>query len=569
MSIDDLDPKETHGTGTTDVPDSEGVVTLNTEVVSTELNDASAAEVIKNAAYQPTPSEDVFDRADDSAQRYLEESELPPPLAEEPKEIFVPEQAPVDFKLERRVCGEATENLASIISYIQENFNTINKVFENNSQLLEAMHNGELTSSKHSLEWLGHLFSGLNNISLDSAPNGATTRKDSTWRQGVYDNGGNAMRPGRPEQDYDRTKQNSKEAALAYLSYKSGMGGNYEAFLPDSGIWVRLRRPALGEIIAMQTELQAIKVQLGNDTKGLAFSHAGFRMIDAVTDLAINCIVHSNRKYTTPSDLEFDISIFDETILHHALAAVMYPDGFNYSVPCIADPDTCNNVIKFKMNMSNMVWFDNAVFTTEQRKFIAKRFSPGSDDDFKAYRDSFTIGNSKVVWLGEVGIKLSPPSIAKRRESARIWYDTLIEMSKGAFNESPDGDQRYEYIRRLQQATKATQYSHWVEAIYLKNEDALTLDEQLFSDDPELILEFISSTVSEKQYFETFMEAVNQYSNESIIAIVALPSHNCTKCNSPQGIAFNERLPHLVPLDLLATFFTLAAQRVIQSGVKT
>lgn len=497
--------------------------------------------------------------------------DLPPSLEVPEKELFKPDQKFVHFSQERKASGAPLKDTRAIMSIIQESYRNVNKVLERNGALLEAMHSGELVTNEHDDIWLAHLFAGLGHLSLDETPVGATERGESHWRDGISVPGQERLvRPGRPAQAYDRSKKNSKEAALAYLSYKAGLGGNYEAFLPHSGIWVRLRRPSLGEIVAMQTELQSLRVKLGNDTKGLAFSHANFRMLDAVTDLAVNCIVASNRQFATPSDLEQEMSIFDESLLHHALAAVMYPDGFNYSVPCIADPDKCNGVTEFKMNMSNVVFFDDAVFTQDQRRFIAKQFKPATEEEFKAYREAFTIGNATVKWFdsasdsGEsqgVGIKIAPPSIAKRRISAKLWYDTLIEMSKGAFNESPDGNQRYEYIRRLQHATKATQYSHWVEAIYLKDDEATSLDDQFFTDDQEIIMDFISSTISEHEYFDRFVDSVNAYSNDTIIGLCALPSHNCPECKSPQGLTYNERLPHLVPLDMLATFFTLAGQR--------
>lgn len=516
---------------------------------------------------------DAFDKEDGYTNEFHEpdngdvftpvDSELPPSLEVPEPELFVPDQPKVNFTQERRASGEPIKDTAPVMSIIQESYKNVNQVLERNDALLTAMHAGQLVTDEHDELWMAHLFAGLNHIELENTPVGATERPESHWRDGVTLTGApKLMRPGRPQQRFDRNKRNSKEAALAYLNYKAGLGGNYETFLPHSGIWVRLRRPSLSEIVAMQTELQSLRLKLGNETKGLAFSHASFRMLDAVTDLAINCVVASNRQYNTPTDLEEEMSIFDESLLHHALAAVMYPDGFNYSVPCIADPDNCNGVTQFKMNMSNIVFYDDAVFTQEQRRFIAKQFTPGSDADFKAYRDAFSVGGTKIQWLDDIGIRLAPPSIAKRRASAKIWYDTLIEMSKGAFNESPDGNQRYEYIRRLQHATKATQYSHWIEAIYERDDEAANLEDQMFTDDQDIIIDFISSTISEHEYFERFVEGVNNFANEAIIGLCALPSHNCTECNKPQGIAYNERLPHLVPLDMLATFFTLAAQRV-------
>lgn len=517
--------------------------------------------------------DDQFDKDDNYTNEFVaspESNGMPPSLdvpEVEPEVLWTPPQKEQNFQHERKAAGTPIEGEKAIISYVRENFETLNAVLERNNELLESMRQGELVNGNTDVKWLAALISGLQNISLDAAPSGALYREGSFWRDGCsVPNNQKLVRPGRPSQIYEKGKRQSKESALAYLSYRSGMGGTYETFLPHSGIWIRLRRPSLGEVVAMQTELQSIRVQLGNDTKGLAFSHASFRMLDAVTDLAMSCVTASNRQYKTPSDLESEISIFDECILHHALASVMYPDGFNYSVPCIADPRSCSGVNEFKMNMSNIVNYDDSVYTNEQRKFIAKRLEGQPEDAFTEYRKAFSLGSPKVVWLGDVGIKLSPPSVAERRIAAKLWYDTLIEMSSGAFNESPEGNQRFEYIRRLQSATKATQYAHWVSAIYLKDEEAVDFEDQLFTDDPEIIMEFISSTISEHEYFDRFVDKVNEFANDSIIGVIAVPSHNCPECKSPQGIAFNERLPHLVPLDMLSTFFTLAARKVSHQG---
>ncbi len=526
-------------------------------------------------------TQDQFDQDDNYRNEFMEPPRIPEfpadvapvPDALEPEgeEPWTPEFPAQNFVAERSDAGTPIEGEDPIMSYVRESFSTINKVLERNNELLEAMRTGQMTNSNTDIRWLATLITGLNNIDLNDAPVGALSRAGSRWTDGVapiegWEHGGpKLVRAGRPAQKYARGQRQSKEAALAYLSYRSGMGGTYETFLPHSGIWVRLRRPSLGEVVAMQTELQSLRVQLGNDTKGLAFSHANFRMLDAVTDLAVSCITASNRQYKTPADLESEISIFDESILHHALATVMYPNGFNYSVPCIADPSSCNGVTDFKMNMSNVIWYDDSVFTKEQRKFIAKRLTPSTEDEFAEYRKQFSIGNPKIFWLNDIGIKIAPPSVAERRIAAKLWYDTLIEMSQGAFNEPPEGERRLEYIKRLQTATKATQYAHWVSAIYLKdegNEDIVDIEDLLFTDDAEIIMEFISSTISEHEYFDAFVEQVNAFSNESIIGVVAMTSHNCPVCEKPQGVAFNKRLPHLVPIDMLATFFTLAARRV-------
>lgn len=479
------------------------------------------------------------------------------------REIYIPEQTAVNFLNERKPFSEAIPDKDPVLAFIRENPNTIANVLNRCNDVLTAMHEGRYAETDRDKRWLAAIVSGMKHTSLEESPNGAFEREGSYWRDGIEDPAqAKLTRPGPPKQANDRSRKTSKENQLAYLNSRSGQGGTYESFLPRSGLWVRMRQPTLDELVTLQTELQALKLNLGAETKGASYSHADFLMLDLITTLALQCVIGSNKTFNTPADLEHEITLFDEPLLHHGLAATLYPGGFNYCNPCIADPDVCSAVETWKMNMSNIIYYDNSVFNAEQKKFIAKRFHPASDADFETYRTSFGTGNPEVIWLDNIGLKLAEPTVASRRMSGKQWYDGLVEMSQGVFNEPPHGNSRLAYIRKLKDATTATQYSHWVTAIYDKDEDAVDFEDQLFSDDPELILEYMKGTLSTPEYSERFATAVANYCNKSIIGIVGLVSHNCSVCSTPQGVAFNTRLPHIVPIDMVITFFTLAGRKV-------
>lgn len=488
------------------------------------------------------------------------------PLQYIDREIFVPKQNFVNFSNERKPFVAPIPDTNPLLAFIRENPNTIIDVLNRCNDVLKAMQEGKMAESDRDQKWLAAISSGMRHTSLENAPYGALERAGSYWQDGIDVGNERLERPGAPQQVNDRSRKVSKEAQLAYLNSRSGQGGSFETFLPRSGIWLRMRQPTLDELVTLQTELQALKLTLGAETKGASYSHADFIMLDLITNLALQCVIGSNKSFNTPADLEHEITLFDEVALHHGLAATLYLDGFNYSNPCIADPDKCSAVTTFKMNMANIIYYDNSVFSADQKRFIAKRFQPATDDDFKAYREAFAIGNAKVVWLGDIGLKLAEPTIATRKVSGQQWYDGLIEMSQGVFNEPPHGNSRLAYIQKLKKSTIATQYSHWVQAIYDRDEKALTLEEQLFSEDPELILEYMKGTLSTPEFSERFADAIVNFSNESVIVIVGLVSHNCEVCDSPQGKAFNERLGHISPIDMVITFFTLAGRKVAHLG---
>lgn len=492
-----------------------------------------------------------------------QEESLEPEVPVE-RSIYVPDQKPVNFKQERAPSGPALEDQNAVLAFIRENPNTITRVLDRCNDILKALQEGKMAESDRDKRWMAALISGMQHTNLEKTPYGAVEREGSLWQDGIEVEGQpRLVRPGAPKPINDKTRKTSKENQLAYLNYRSGNGGTFESFLPRCGIWVRMRQPTLDELVTLQTELQALKLNLGAESKGASFSHADFMMLDLVTNLALSCVIGSNKSFNTPADLEHEITIFDEPVLHHGLAATLFPGGFNYSNPCIADPDVCSAVETWKMNMANIVYYDNSVFSQDQKKFIAKRFSPATDEDFAEYRKAFAIGAPRVIWLDNIGLKLAEPSVAARKASAQGWFDGLIEMSQGVFNEPPHGSNRLAYIQKLKNATTATQFSHWVTAIYDMDEDAVEFEDQLYTDDPDLILEYMKSTLSAPQFIDRFQDAITEYCNQSIIGVVGLVSHNCPTCNTEQGRSFNERLPHIVPIDTVTTFFTLAARKVL------
>lgn len=480
------------------------------------------------------------------------------------REIYVPDQKAVSFSNERKPTGDAIPNENPVLAFVRENPNTITAVLERCNDVLKAMQEGRMANSPRDQKWLAAIISGMSHTGLDKIQSEALERVGSYWRDGIeIDGQERLLRPGPPKQINDKTRKTSKETQLAYLNSRSGQGGTYESFLPRSGLWIRQRQPTLDELVTLQTELQALKLNLGAETKGASYSHADFLMLDLITDLALQCVIGCNKSFNTPADLEHEITLFDETILHHGLASTLFPGGFNFSNPCIADPDVCSAVTTFKMNMSNIIYYDNSLFSTEQKKFISKRFSPATAEELKAYRDGFSIGNARVIWLGDIGLKLAEPTIAARKSSGKQWFDGLVEMSQGVFNEPPHGNNRIAYIQKLKNATTATQYSHWVTAIYDKDEDAVDFEDQLFTEDPDLILEYMKGTLSTPAYSDRFAEAVGDFCKDSLISVIGLVSHNCEQCDTEQGKAFNERFPHIVPIDMVTTFFTLAGRKVL------
>ncbi|MFO5452868.1 hypothetical protein ACLBO7_30385, partial [Klebsiella pneumoniae] len=69
-----------------------------------------------------------------------------------------------------------------------------------------------------------------------------------------------------------------------------------------------------------------------------------------------------------------------------------------------------------------------------------------------------------------------------------------------------------------------------------------------------------------QDYLDGFINAVSNFIDSQLIGMIAITSWNCPVCESPAATKFKERFPHLIPLDMLSTFFPLAASKPNRMG---
>lgn len=481
---------------------------------------------------------------------------------ETPTEVepFTPSQKKVNYTIERPVDSEKLPAGVAIIAFMRENPETFEEILARHGQLFQSIEGGELVTDKQTLLWLETLQNAIEHSDTHTTPRRATEREGADWRQ-FFMHDGSKIGPTRPK--IVLSDKPSKSDVLALLTRKSGMGATHEFPMPHTGIWVRLRRPSNIEIADMIQRLQNIAVRLGRETKGQGFSNRIAVYNNALTELALQCITYTNMVATTPADIEHRLSALDEPLLHHALATTMYPGGFNYRHACVSDPSKCTHVEEAKLDMFSLTWFDVTQLNTRQRDMLRIRWSRQlRNEELDQYTNDTTLGRRPIKWFDNIGVRLRVPSIAERRDAGSRWIDGVVDITHNAFNEAPGDAGRNAYISRLGALTGARQYTHWVDAIYLREEGADA--EELLTEDEEIIDSYLSDVMSDKKFAAAFEATVLEFIDEVILAMVAIPSWNCPICTSEMAKTFHERFDHLIPLDVVSTFFTLAGQRVNQ-----
>lgn len=479
---------------------------------------------------------------------------------EVPLEPFTPSQRKVNFKIERPVDSEKIPATLPLIALMRENPRALEQVIAVHQNFFARIEGGDIATVQQDLDWLQSIQEGMEHTDTHDSPTNALYRENAEWVQ-FFEHQGRKIGPSRPK--IKLSDKPAKTDLLAYLTRKSGMGATHEFPMPHTGIWIRLRTPTNTEIANMIQRLQNIAVRLGRETKGQGFSNRIAIYNNALTDLALQCITHTNMVASTPGDIEYRLSSLDEPLLHHALATTMFPGGFNYRHSCIADPSKCNQTEEAKLDMFALTWFDISQLTARQRDMLSLRFSRQlRAEELDTYAEDTTLGRRPIKWFNDIGIRLRVATVAGRRDAGNRWIEGVIDASHSAFNESPGDANRNAYIDRLGAITGARQYSHWVDAIYQR--DDATGAEELLTENEEVIDEYLSSVMSDKQYANAFEKAVLEFIDDTILCMVAIPSWNCRSCASPMAEKFHERFDHLIPLDVVSTFFTLAGQKVNQ-----
>lgn len=491
----------------------------------------------------------------------IDENEINASNESAQEELFVPDQKAVSFN-QNRPFEQPTTDKKVVLTLLRESMRTVNKLMEANEELFNKMEAGEFNTQDKDAEWLQTVALGISNTQMDDTLDYATEREGSRWVQSMeYD--GKQVRPGKPKQKIVVGEKHTDDEILAYLNKRSNRGGSEDFPMVHSGVWIRLRPTINSEVVQFKQRLANLKERVGRTTKGNAFSNASALLMNETTDFALSLLQATNTKYTTPNDLEDQLTTLDEILLHHAVACMMFPNGFTYSHACVADPKKCNHIEHALLNLNALAWYDETAFTTRQKDILTTRFNTNKLFDLeqlKEYRDQFNCGKQRIVWNGEVGLSLEVPTIRRRKEAATRWFDDIAKLTNGAFNEPQSGANRNAFVDAVTRATQARQYAHYVTGIWAIDEE--THEPILVSDKISVIDKYLEQVLSEEEMMEWFDKQIKDYIRDSTVGLVAIPSWNCPKCNSPQATKFHERFDHLINLDMILVFFTLIAQRV-------
>lgn len=489
--------------------------------------------------------------------------------------VELPQNKQIDFDVKRKTTRDfkPNEDQSMPVAIMREAYDNVEAVLEQNTRIIRMLAANEEALTKlrekqrrpiqenEGSPWLRNLTSSFVHVPSGGFHQRTLNRDDAVWRQQL-EHEGRPVRPGFPVQKLTGNNH-SDEEIIAHIQRKKGIGAPHDTILPYSGFKVRFKPAMLSDFTRLQYILSQLRVNLGNQTKGMAFSNISQTLKSAVVDFCLEFVTDANIDYKTPSDIKERIYTPDQDIFIWGFACTLYPNGFPYSHSCLSDP--CTHVVNEIMNLHNLFWLDSHSLTRKQTALLSRGFNnPLTDAELTEYHNEHSRGNKRIFWFEDgTGLELKVPTLLEYEIAGKNWIDNIIKLTSTAFSEPAHGSQRSKYIDTLSMATTAQQYSHWVNAIYDQGSDDGS-EPVFLTDRREGVEKALGSIFSEEEYLETFFDEVTKFIDDSIVGVIAVDSFDCPSCETPLADNFHERFPHLVALDVLSTFFTLRSRKLNQ-----
>lgn len=352
-----------------------------------------------------------------------------------------------------------------------------------------------------------------------------------------------------------------ERASMRVLSYM-GLGSVFQVPLWHSGFWVGFKAPSDTEIVRLNQQLVADKIEYGRSSYGLVFSNNRAYTVERLIDFAINHIYDTSLDLKKLGERSLKSMIMSQDIdsFLWGLVCSMYPRGFQYRRSCTADPETCNHVEEGILNAARMNWVNrNALSQQQKDHMVMRQGNSMSVESVLHYQTQMLRSQTERLEIkGRYGdtlvMNFKFPNVQQYIEAGHTWIAGLVEMVDQILGAEVSQKAKEAKIIELAKASSMRQYRHFVESIEMGS--------MVFSDEKSItgILDGLSG---DDVIRTSFFEAVLSYINRGTVSVFGIPQYDCPSCNKPQdqeGVLPNHK--NILPLDLIQLFFELMSQKL-------
>lgn len=417
------------------------------------------------------------------------------------------------------------------------------------------------TGSVRGQQWTNAIGLGQRHMPRAGIGLDALTREGGMWRQKVRAEGEGSLEisAGRPKLgDRKGDAPLVGEEALQFMQAMMGTGQITRIPLWHSGIWINIKAPTEAQLLELDRRIANEKITLGRATAGLAYSNMSVYHNAFLFNFALSLVFDCSISGFTTEKLKQKILLPDLPLLLWGLLCTIYPNGYRYHRPCIADPTICQHVTEELLDISKLCWTDNLALTQSQRNHMVRKATKFTDIELENYISQHRYNDKGTFLVKEVGgnktyVELRVPSLADYEQSGYSWVEGIVSTTDQAFGSQLGTDERDEYILDQARATSLRQYAHWMKRITFNGTTGI--------EDRNTLETMVAQLTGDIEASDAFMEGVRKFINESTISQIAIPSYKCPACQTDQQNVEEAKHPHLIPLDIGAIFFTLLGQR--------
>ena len=354
----------------------------------------------------------------------------------------------------------------------------------------------------------------------------------------------------------------SGEKALMSIRSFLDIGSPAETVLFNSGIVLSIKAPSEAELLTLHKSITNKKSVIGRATMGIAFSNSTVFNSESVVGVILQNLYSTSLK--VKEDLLDRILVTDIPTMLTGLASAIHPAGFQYERACIANVNKCNHVIKENIRPDLMVFENRAKLTDFHLNHLAASKTASKDsNDIIRYQEQLSTNQKREVTVNggngkEVRIVMAVPNLLKYFTEGNIWVDGIRQAAIKALGRDVEDDRFDTFMSELASATYLRTFSAWFEEIEFGG--------QIIKD-----IETIRSTLdvlsSDNDIRKKLNAEVTKYIGDSTVTVVGVPDYECPMCKG--GQIHDKDNPnllhrHIVPIDVLHTFFELLTQRVEQ-----
>lgn len=341
------------------------------------------------------------------------------------------------------------------------------------------------------------------------------------------------------------------ERAVNRIRSLIGIGDTIKIPLWHSGIWVTLKAPTERELVALWRRLSQDKINLGRMASGAVLSNLNVVLADYLTEFIAAHI--ESTSYANDKDVLSRILAPDLDHLVWGLACTIYVNGFDYTRAVMGKTSDEKVVVSEKINVSKIQWINRSRLSEFQTAHMTSRAAGSmSPDSVTRYQDEFHKRHSRTVTIEAsngvpIDIDLKIPTLLEYIQVGNEWVGSIVSMVDSVLGMSPDPEERNGEILRQGMSTYLRMYSHWIEKIRVN--DVTTVDREAMDG-------ILGDFGQDNKIRDELVTKVREFIDEITTAVIALPALTDAEAVSLPNY------PHLVPFNVIQTFFVLLVQRI-------